>query len=206
MELSAAQLTGSVTMTIYADWDTALPHNLSDSDLYPDMVDLPPERPGLTMMSHCLWRYQILHMQRTTRQPEGVVGKGLSWMLSPQIPLSDKDAAIDAVEKVLGEKFLQHCEPLIPLHVHIQIGVRAFILAARWVARQPALINARISQMSVGERDDLLGICMKSLEYYVLGQKTEMLRRYSWHAYNYFQWAVCEWSQRGLSIRTFLFF
>jgi len=176
MEIMTAQLTGSITMTIYADWDAALPQNLEDQDLRPDMQALPPERHGLTTISSCLWRYQILYMQRRMRQPDGSRVKGISWMLSPQVSLAEKDAQIDTVEKELGSQFLQHCEPLNPLHVHMQIGVRSLVLAARRVARQPALMNAKISEMSTGERDDFLGLCMKCLEYYVLSQKTEMLR------------------------------
>jgi Fungal specific transcription factor domain len=191
MEIAIAQLVGCITMTIYADWDTKLPKNLEDHDLRPDIQALPPDRHGLTTMSHCLWRYQLLYMQRTMRQPDGS-RMGLSWMLSPRVPLVDKDAMIDTCEKALSEQFLQHCELLNPLHVHIQIGVRSFILAARRVARQPALINAKISEMSLREREDFLGICTKCLEYYVLSKKTETLRGFQWHNENYFQWAACE--------------
>lgn len=193
MEIMTSQLTGSITMTIYADWDTLLPRNLEDHDFNPNMQTLPPDRHGLTTMSSCLWRYEILHLQRVMKEPDGVTGKGLSWMLSPQISLAEKDAMIDMVEKTLGKKFLQHCEPLIPLHVHIQIGVRVLVLGARGVARQPALINAKISEMSAREREDFLGICIKSLEYYILSQKTEMLRDFHWHTQSYHQWPACEW-------------
>ena len=191
MEIAIAQLVGSITLTIYADWDTKLPKNLEDHDLHADIQALPPDRNGLTTMSHCLWRYQILYMQRAMRQPDGM-RKGLSWMLSPRVPLVDKDAIIDTCEKALSEQFLQHWEPLNPLHVLIQIGVRSFILAARRSARQPALINAKISDMSPREREDFLGICTKLLEYYILSKKTEELKGFQWYNENYFQWAACE--------------
>lgn len=113
-------------------------------------------------------------------------------MLSPSVPLVDKDAMLDTCEKALGEQFLQYCEPLNPLHLHIQIGVRSFILAARRSARQPALINAKISEMSQLEREDFLGLCTKCLEYYVLSARTESLRGFQWHNDNYFQWPACE--------------
>jgi hypothetical protein len=113
-------------------------------------------------------------------------------MLSPHVPISEKDSTVDAIEKALGEQFLQHCEPLNPLHVHIQIGVRGFILMARRLARQPALINAKISQMSPHEREDLLRICIKCLDYYILSGTTESLRGYRWHNENHFQWTRCK--------------
>ena len=113
-------------------------------------------------------------------------------MLSPGVPLIEKDVMLDTCEKALGEQFLQHCEPLNPLHVYIQIGVRSFMIAARRLVRQPALINAKISEMSAREREDFLGTCTKSLEYYILSEKTESLRGFQWHNENNFQWAACK--------------
>ena len=187
MEISIAALTGSITMTIYADWNTKLPANLEDQDLCATTQVLPSDRYGLTNMSHCLWRYRILDIQRNSRQPDGT-RKDLPWMLSPHVPLNEKDAMIDLTERILGEKFLQHCEPLNLLHVHMQVGVRSFILAARRVARQPALINAKISEMSRHEREDYLGLCTKGMEYYLLLEKNEALKGFQWHSDNYFQW------------------
>jgi len=191
LEMAIAHLVGSITMTIYAEWDTKLPSNLKDCALRPDMQALPPEHRGVTDMSHCLWRYQILHLQRVNRAPDGSI-EGVAWLLSPHVALADKDAKIDITERTLNEMFLQYCEPLEPLHTLIQIGVRSFILAARRLSRQPALVNAKISEMSLQEREDFLGICMKSLEYYILLQKTESLQGFQWHSEVYSQWPACK--------------
>lgn len=193
MEISIGQLLGNVSMTLYADWDTQLPSNLEDSDLSPEAQILRPGRRGLTSISHCLWRYEILYFQRAMRVSDGSrKNMPLSYMMSPSVSLAEKDAKLDEVEKALGEKFIQHCEPLNPLHVLIQIGVRSFVLAARRGARQPALVNAKISEMPQRERDDLLKICTTCLDYYVLSVTTESLRGFRWHSENYFQWAACK--------------
>lgn len=191
LECAIAQLVGSVTMTIYAEWDTKLPSNLNDGALRGDLQTLPSERPGLTEMSHCLWRYQILHMQRQNRTPDGSV-QGVAWLQSPHVALADKDARVEICEQTLNGMFVQFCEPLEPLHTLIQIGVRSFILSARILLRQPALANAKISEMSLQEREDFMGICMKSWEYYILLRKTESLRGFEWHSEIYSQWPACE--------------
>lgn len=191
LEMATAQLVGAITMTIYADWDTKLPRNLNDHAFRANMRVLPTETRGLTDMSHCLWRYQILYLQRVNRAPNGS-SEGVSWLLSPQVGLAEKDERIDATERTLNEMFVQYCEPLEPLHTLIQIGVRSFVLAARRVSRQPALVNAKISEMAPGEREDFLKICTKSLEYYILLQKTESLRGFQWHSEVYSQWPACE--------------
>lgn len=193
LEIQTATHVGSMTMTIYAEWDSKLPSNLEDRDLHPDMQVLPPERRGLTTMSHCLWRYQILYLQRVSRAEDSTV-EDVTWLLSPDVPVAEKDARVDQTEKKLSEMFLQYCDPLEPLHNLIQIGVRSFVLSARRVLRQP-LRNAKISDMSMHEREDLLRICKKSLEYYVLLRKTESLRGFQWHFEVYSQWPARKWSQ-----------
>lgn len=192
MDISLAQLVGTLTMTIDADWDTKPPSNLEDGDLSANLQALPPSRRGLTSMSICLWRYEILNKQRLARKQQGEDLPNLMWMLSPHVPLADKVAFIDNVEKALGEQFLQHCEPLEPQHVYIQIGVRSFIAAAHKLIRQPALVNAKISEMSSREREDMLAICTKWFEYYILGETAESLRCFRWYSGNFFQWASCE--------------
>lgn len=187
LEIAVAQLVGSITMTIYADWNTKLPSNLEDRDLHADTQTLPPGRRGLTSMSHCLWHNEILYLQRVNRGPDGKI-EGMGWLTSPHVPLATKDAKIDVTERTLNEKFLQYCEPLDPLHTLIQIGVRSFVLSARRVCRQPALVNAKITEMSLQERNEFLKICMKTLEYYVLLQTTESLRKFQWHLEIYSQW------------------
>jgi hypothetical protein len=191
MEISCAQLVGSITSTIYADWDTKMPSNLEDVDLRQSMQALPPERRGLTKMSSCLWRYQILHLQRVNRAPDGSI-EGLTWLLSPHVALMDKEAKIDRTERTLNEMFLQYCEPLEPLHTLLQIGVRTYVLAARSILRQPAMVNAKISEMTLQEREEYLGMCMKSLEYYVLLQTTESLLGFQWHSGTFSQLLACK--------------
>ncbi|KAH8899095.1 hypothetical protein GQ53DRAFT_802469 [Thozetella sp. PMI_491] len=189
MEIATARLVGTVAMNLYGSWDTKPPANLEDSDLYPGIKALPVERGGLTGMSYCLWRSRILQTQRERRR-SGEEREGLAWILSPHVTLADKDARIDIIEKILGERFLQHCELLNPLHTYIHIGIREFLLACRRTVRQPALINAKISEMSRSQRDDLLGICTKVLEYYVLSQTTESLQGFQWHNETNFDWVA----------------
>lgn len=192
LEIATAQVVGTLSISLYGPWDCKLPASLEDADMHPDMQTL-PKRNGLTSMSHCLWRYTILHFQRERRLPTGEY-QALPWMLSPHVPLTEKDAKIDEIEAALGAMFLQHCELLNPLHVYIQIGIRSLILAARRTARQPGLVNAKISEMSLEERDDFLRICKKCLEYYVLSQTTESLKGFRWHNESYFQGIACEFS------------
>jgi hypothetical protein len=128
----------------------------------------------------------------------------LGFMHSQKVPLADKDARIDEIERILSEQYLQYCDPLDPLHLLIQIGLRSYLLAARRGARQPALINAKISTMSARERHDFLKICKKSLEYYILSETTESLKGFRWHNENHFQCAACKQTRKPANCSTLI--
>jgi hypothetical protein len=189
MELAVARLVGTLSLTIFASWDTKIPSNLEDGDFCLDPEVMPGERKGITSISPCLWRYSILQMRRQSLGRDSF--EGVAWMLSPQLSLAEKDAKIDEIEKMLAERFLQHCELLNPLHVHMQIGIRQFVLAARSNARQPALVNAKISEVPPQTRNDLLEICSKSLEYFVMSQTTPSISGFRWGSDIFFQVASC---------------
>jgi hypothetical protein len=191
MDIAVARLVGNLSLTVFANWDTKMPSNIEDSDVSPGMETMPSERKGLTNISPCLWRYSIIRMNRET--PGNTGFEKMTWPLSPHVPLEEKEAKIDSIEKMLAERFLQHCELLNPLHVHIQIGIRQFVLAARSNARQPSLANAKISEMTQKTRDEMLEICSKSLEYFVLSQTTPSLLGFQWSNDTHFQVASCEY-------------
>ena len=189
-EIMIAQILGCSAMSLFGPWDTRLPANLDDDDIQPGMSELPSERPGLTSMSHCLWRYQILQLSRTSIHAETNSGS-LAWLWAPHLMETERDDKIGASEKVLQEKYLQHCDPLNPLHVHLQIALRLVMLAARRLVRQPTLVNAKVSEMSQQARDEFLDICCKSADYYILMETTESLKHFSWHSENYFSYTSC---------------
>jgi len=189
MEIMISQLLGCISITLYADWDAKLPANLEDNDIRPGIEALPSDRRGLTSMSHCLWRYHLLYQQRIPRHSD-LPQKDFAWITSSQVSMAEKDAFIEQTARTLGEKFVQHCELLNPLHVSIQIGIRSFILAMKRVVHQPGVANTKISEMPKRDRDDFLKNSIECLEYYILGETTQSIAQFRWHNENYFQWAA----------------
>jgi hypothetical protein len=191
MEIMISQIVGCLSMTLYADWDTKLPGNIEDIDTSLGMESLPPDHSGLTGMSHCLWRYHILYLQRSARHSD-TSQKDFAWLTSSQVPRAEKEAFIEQTGRILSEKFVQHCELLDPLHVIIQIGIRSFILAMRRVVYQPGVANTKISEMPKRDRQEFLKNSMDSLEYYVLSETTPSIAQFRWYSENYFQWPACK--------------
>ena len=150
------------------------------------MESLPSDRSGLTGMSHCLWRYYVLHLHRTLRGPN----QSAVWLTSSRNVLTEKDAIMEQYRRPLAEKFLQYCEPLDPLHVHIQIGIQNFLLALQRGLHQPGTASARLSEMLRSDRDRFLKICIKCMDYYILAETTPSVAHLRWHHENYFQWTA----------------
>lgn len=191
MELATARLVGTLSLTIFARWTTLMPANAEDSDFAPGAnPQSHPSRKGLTSISPCLWRYSILQ----TRRAAPASPSSHLWLVSPSLPIAAKEAQIEALENMLAERFLQHCSLLDPLHIHMHIGIHQFLLAARSHARQPALVNARISEVSAQTRDELLAICLKSAEYFVLGMTTSSIAALRWGSDMFFQVPLCTYS------------
>lgn len=191
MEILAAQILGCFSMTLYADWDAKLPANLEDDDIHPGVAALPPSRRGLTGMSHCLWRYHVLHQQRLAKHSD-ISQRNFAWLTNSRISMAEKDAFIEQTAMALREKFVQHCELLNPLHLNIQIGIQSFVLAMRRVTHQPGVANTNISELPTDDRENLLKICIESLEYYILAETTQSITQFRWHNENYFQWSACK--------------
>jgi len=191
MEIMIAQILGCISITIYANWDTQMPANIEDKDMYPDISFLPTDRRGLTSMSYCLWRYHIMYLQRLP-ESHNPSPKNLGWLMSPNVLTAEKDEFIEQTAGILNEKFVQYCELLNPLHVMIQIGIRGFILSVKRTVHQPEVANTKISEIPKRERDDFLKNSIESLEYYILGETTKLIAPFRWFNENYFQWAGCK--------------
>lgn len=193
MEIMISQLIGCLSMTLYADWDTKLPSNLEDGDFCSNFRTLPSDHRGLTSMSSCLWRYQILYQQRLSKNPDSPQ-RDFTWLTSSSVSMTEKDAFIEQTASMLREKFIQHCELLNPLHVSIQIGINSFILVMKRLVHQPAVANIRISAIPQQEREDLLKNSIGCLEYYILAETTTSIAKFRWFNENFFQWIACRFA------------
>jgi len=181
MELTVANQVGTLSPSVLGKWDSKMPANIDDDELGPGTKTLPPQRATLTSMSNCLWKYTVLQFHRDLRSS------------APAIPsFGETTTMIDKIEEMLRVKFVQHCELLNPLHVNLHLGICQVLVATRRLMCQPAFVNAKISDMSRQQRDELLQIGMKNLDYCILIQTSEPLKGFKWHNNAFFPWAACK--------------
>jgi hypothetical protein len=192
LDLALAVQSGSASLTLMADWDVQLPSNIEDRDISPDMRSPPPERPGMTTMSYCLWSYWVLQQQRNFRAADGS-RLGISWIADKNLSRQTTESFISQLEYGLNHRFIQFCDPLNPLDTFLQITARSFIATMKRLVLH-SLIHRNVSTPSERPYDErqLVELCMRCLEYYILLRCSPSLVPFKWGAQGYFPWSACK--------------
>ena len=90
-------------------FDTRLPLNVNDDDIWPEMKELPVEQAGSSDMTFCLVRFELAHMQRKLR----IVASSESDD-DKKSSIKEKEKLIDATHQHMQEKYFQYCDPNVP--------------------------------------------------------------------------------------------
>ena len=181
-ELSGSQHTGSI-----GTWDVQVPLNVDDSDLYPGMKQLAVKDRG-TEMIFCLTRYELGQFWKTkllTKNPQGDFGK--LWHNFRQGSTEEKEKGIEELEQMLHQKFLRFCDPSIPIDHLAMLVVRAATSGMRLMARHPRRY-AKEEDVPDTERQLLWSLTMKMMEIDNMLHSSKVMKRFTWHSDQYFQW------------------
>ncbi|PHH88130.1 hypothetical protein CDD83_7934 [Cordyceps sp. RAO-2017] len=160
--------------------DAGRPLNADDEDLGPGLAHLPPERGGITAITFCLIRCEMMEALRklSTTWPADVRWEALS---SPDVALAKKDGAIAQLEDQLERKYLRHCDPSVPLHSFISILTRSSICKMKLFAHSPRQFAGSTASVSQSERNVIFDNATRLLEYAGLMQQGgQGLDRYRW--------------------------
>ncbi|SPO04185.1 uncharacterized protein DNG_06868 [Cephalotrichum gorgonifer] len=172
--------------------DADLPLNLDDRDLYADIAELPPPRPGLTDITFTLIGYHIaLAVQRLA----GIVAASTP----PSPPQESVRREIIDETRTRVEEWLQHCNPVIPRHRLALLSSRLALRKADLISRQQWLaLNHPDSHGAFATEEDLVET-LEVLELVLQMWNDEMLKPYSWmwranpeyHIIMYLLWHLC---------------
>ncbi|KAI8958637.1 putative C6 transcription factor [Daldinia sp. FL1419] len=170
--------------------DAKMPLNVNDEDLDPNMTEMPPEHKGITSISFCLIRCEILEsLERFV--PISINGVHWEALRGADIALSEKDRLIDEIEDHLETKYLRYCDPLNSLHTFISIMVRSSIGKMRVFGHSPRSSPSRPIKMPQSERNLVFSNCMKLLEYLtVLHGGLNNMEKYMWQIGTSYLWGT----------------
>lgn len=185
LDTRSARLSGAaVDVDTYPHWDTKRPLNVNDSDLNPDMKELPVEHTGITEMLFCSIRYEIGEYMRHLKRPMATNKNGQT--MSAAISINQKDKAIDDLENRLEKDFLRYCDLSIPFHLLASYMAKSSICHIRLAAHHPSQYPDTGLSLEQDEKDTLFSISLKIIEYDNLAHATNGLDRYLWHVNIFF--------------------
>jgi len=136
LDARGAERSGVGASVIARLLETARPLNVNDSDLTPEMTVPPLNHVGVTEMIFPLMMYEVGAFLRHSKSMAAFDG---SWhrLSDYKVPLSEKDKVLDELEKILENKFLRYCYPVIPLHILARGVVRVICGRMRLTTRHP---------------------------------------------------------------------
>jgi len=103
----------------------------------------------------------------------------LQQLQNKPVPLSVKDEAIDELEKTLEQKYIQYCDPSIPLHLVTILMAKLGAAKLRMGPRHPHLI-ASAKDMPTEEKDFLFSLSLQCLENHNAMLDAPNLNRFLW--------------------------
>lgn len=167
--------------------DVKDPVNVFDEDLDPDMEHPPPQRAGITPISICLIRCEILNFLRSFSSQ---CGDDVSWNAfgSANMPIAKKESWIRDAEDRLESKYLRYCDPSVSLHTFVSIIIRSTICKLRLVAYNPRRAGKSRTNTSQSDRDVVFTNATKLLGYAGLAKNNKGLQKYMWRIGTSYLW------------------
>ncbi|KAL1596457.1 hypothetical protein SLS60_009103 [Paraconiothyrium brasiliense] len=175
------------------------PSNLNDSDLFPDMKELPQEHQGATEMMFFLIRCHLGEFLRNSANPKSTYDGVWNTLSGSNLSMAIKDKAIDELEALYQRKFLDYCDKSIPWHfmcTYLSKGVMAML---RFIAHCPDGTDANLPQ---SEKDLLFEWAVSVVRWQNMAYTTKEVQGYLWHINSHFQWKAFVYFVSALKYRT----
>ncbi|KIV80799.1 hypothetical protein PV11_08275 [Exophiala sideris] len=149
-------------------WSTNPPSNANDNDLFAGMRDSPIESERLTEMMFVLLRCEIFEFTRNQATLDSLT--------------STKDRAIDAFERHLERKYVQHCDPSAPLHSFSSLLARLEVWKLRSGLFDPRGLRGSRRQLPQNEQDRVFAASLRVMELHNMMLATESIQKFVWYA------------------------
>lgn len=108
LDIRASEDHGTEIRTSQSIYDTKMPSNVNDDDIWPDMTAPPVERKGPTEMTMCLIRFELSAMTRKLQlySPDAC--------LVSEKAIKAKEMMIDECHRELEDKYIRDCDMNVP--------------------------------------------------------------------------------------------
>lgn len=142
----ASQVSGTGIFAAPNSWDTKMPLNINDDQIYPGMMEPPIEQKGASEMMYALTKIELSNLYTRT----GVKVKDVGGAIRLQNG-SELERLIDQVENTIETKYLRYCDIVNPLHF-LTLGItRSAANAVRLRNRLPSIMDETINDQKQRE-------------------------------------------------------
>ncbi|KAJ5122007.1 hypothetical protein N7526_008944 [Penicillium atrosanguineum] len=168
-------------------YDTRLPLNVNDDDIYPEMTETPTEREGCTDVTFCLVRCEITcALRRANYSCPGSRAFKMVGATGPSIERCEK--MIQIISSRVEERYIKHCDMNIPIH-WASATVARLILAKLWlIVHHPMTRKDRIASVSQATRESLFLTAIEVLEFGRLLESDPKTAKWGWLFRTNMQW------------------
>ncbi|KAF5247211.1 hypothetical protein FANTH_6468 [Fusarium anthophilum] len=161
-------------------FDTKLPLNINDSDLTPNMTDVPVGREGYTQMTFCLIRCEVMKAgwkvgyASPTRNSTATVARG------------DGELIVQELKSRLEERYLRYCDESVPFMLFTSKVARLIVARTGLIVDFPR--KQKEAYTSTIIRDRLFSISMEVLDLSSYIMTNSSISKWTWHSKAHIQW------------------
>ena len=185
LEGFSQKLAGTGASSTILMGNVRMPSNVSDSDLFLAMKEMPREHEGATEMMffliRCLAGEFLMRSADTHTTFDGVWHR----LTSSAIQVAIKDKAIDELHAMFQRRFLQYCDPSIAWHLLCSHLAQAIISMMRFMAHSAEYYNI---DMPISEKDLLFDLALQVCAAQTLAYTMKEMQGFMWHVNLHFQW------------------
>lgn len=185
MDVRSAEDHGTDPLIHESMYDTRLPLNVNDDDIYPEMTEAPAERDGCTDVTFCLIRCEITCALRRANYacPGSRFRIGI-----PTPSIENCERMIQIISSRVEERYIKHCDMDIPIH-WASATVGRLILAKLWlIVHHPMTRKDRITNVSQATRQSLFMTAIEVLEFGRLLETDPKTAKWGWLFRTNMQW------------------
>ncbi|KAL3447975.1 fungal-specific transcription factor domain-containing protein [Aspergillus insuetus] len=162
-------------------FDTKLPLNINDTDIYPELEERPKARTEFTDMSFFLIRCDICYALRRVSYicPDGA---------SAGHTAGNCGNVVQTVNRNIEEQYLKHCDMTDPIQ-WVSATVARLVLTKMWlVIHHPITSSDHDSKISNESRESLFISSIEVTEFARLVKEDENTKKWSWMFDTHMQW------------------
>ncbi|KAF2875847.1 hypothetical protein BDV95DRAFT_562751 [Massariosphaeria phaeospora] len=200
LDARAAEDHGCDPTIVEAQFDTRMPLNINDTDLEPDMKEMPKERQGFTDMTFCVIRFELTNIfRRIIYIPPG---PNRCNQFFANLTISEKEQWIGNCHQRLEEKYLKHCHNNSPL-CWVTATVSRLVMSKMWlIVYHPHQRHDGGASLPQETKDKLFITSLENVEYSLLLETEARTMKWGWLFRTYVQWHAIAFLLSELCIRT----